>query len=96
MTVVPTAPATPATPLKVARVARGWRQADLARIAGLHRETVSRAETGEPPTLKTARALAHVFGVEVEQLFPADDEAQPGQAAPVPTPADGPGRHASG
>src|SRR5687768_8674959 len=36
------------TQCKMARAALGWRAADLAQAAGIHRVTVARYESGEP------------------------------------------------
>ena len=49
---------------------KGWTQADLAREAGVHLETVSGIETGNhEPRPSTLQKLAGALGVEVEELF---------------------------
>lgn len=54
----------PDSPIRAMRVARGWSLHDLAMRAGLHRNTVARAERREGRTSpSTLRALALVLGV---------------------------------
>lgn len=68
--------AEPRSPLTVFRVAAGLKQIDLARSAGVCRQTVSRLERGHHrPEGSTAAALAAVLGVEVEELFPVSGAA---------------------
>lgn len=65
----------PAHPLRVRRIALGLRQTDLAKLAGVSRETVSRIETGDPPRMTTAHALASVLDEPVDRLFPPISKA---------------------
>ena len=52
------------------RLALGLSQQGLADKTGLHRVTIARIETGAViPTLKTVITLAHVLGVEVQDLL---------------------------
>src|SRR5688572_5965797 len=61
---------------------RGWTQAQLAQRASLGPGTVSRIERGlERPLGRTASALAHALGVEVERLLGLE-----GQPALFPLP----------
>lgn len=60
----------PPHPLKVARITRGLRQRDLAELAGVSRDTIGRLESGESPTLTTARAIARIIDEPVDNLFP--------------------------
>jgi ribosome-binding protein aMBF1 (putative translation factor) len=54
----------PDSPIRAMRVARGWSLHDLAMRAGIHRNTVARAERREGRTSpSTLRALALVLGV---------------------------------
>jgi transcriptional regulator with XRE-family HTH domain len=56
--------------LRLWRRRRGWTQADLAREAGVHLETISGIEAGRhEPRPSTLQKLASAFGVEVEELF---------------------------
>jgi transcriptional regulator with XRE-family HTH domain len=56
--------------IKQWRRRKGWTQADLAREAGVHLETVSGIETGNhEPRPSTLQKLAGAFDVEVEELF---------------------------
>ena len=74
------------------RAACGLSQDDLAQLAGLSRETISRIERGDTPRWKTARTLAAALGVRPEQLFPLNDEDPAGKPGLVTTPARQ-GRH---
>lgn len=56
--------------LRVARAERGLSQEDLARMAGVTRQTISYIETGQySPSTKLALVLARVLGSSVEGLF---------------------------
>jgi transcriptional regulator with XRE-family HTH domain len=52
------------------RIRRGWRQADVARVAGVSDSTISRIERGhlDALTLKAVRAVAAALEVTVELL----------------------------
>jgi transcriptional regulator with XRE-family HTH domain len=51
------------------RAAAGLTQAELAERADLAFETISRIESGrEPPSLRTAMALADAFGVSLDEV----------------------------
>jgi putative transcriptional regulator len=56
--------------LRVARAERDISQEELARLAGVSRQTVSSIETGQwvPSTLLAFR-MAQVLGVRVDELF---------------------------
>ena len=89
----PPAAEQPVLPLKVLRVARGWRQVDLAAVAGVANTTVCRLERGrERPQRATARALAAALDCKVDDLF-FNDERPPSRAGAVTTSA-GQGRDA--
>jgi transcriptional regulator with XRE-family HTH domain len=48
-----------------------WNQSDLARAAGLGRDSISTYVNGKTfPTPKALKALADAFGIEKEQLLP--------------------------
>ena len=70
MTTVARAP----SPLRLLRLAQGLTQDQVAGRAHLSRETLSRLERGEAPTLRTAQALSSVLDAPVGALFPADWE----------------------
>lgn len=56
--------------LRVARAERGWSQDDLARRAGVTRQTVSSIETGQyVPSALLAFVLAERLGKPVDELF---------------------------
>jgi putative transcriptional regulator len=59
-----------ATRLRVARAERRLSQGDLARMAGVSRQTVSSIETGQycPSTILALR-ISNVLGVRIEELF---------------------------
>lgn len=51
------------------REARNWTQKELAREADLSRSAVQKIETGErKPNLATAKKLARVFGVNIDEF----------------------------
>ena len=54
--------------VRAARMGLGLSQVMLARIAGLHRSTISRIERGVPASLRygTMRSLLIVFGASVD------------------------------
>ena len=56
--------------LRVARAERDLSQSELARSAGVSRQTISSIETGQYcPSALLAFRLAHVFDVPVDELF---------------------------
>ncbi len=56
--------------LKVLRAERDWSQEDLARQAGVSRQTINAIETGKfSPSLALAFKLARLFGQTIEQIF---------------------------
>ena len=62
------------TKLKEYREAKGLKQADLAELVGVRRETIVNLEKGKyNPSLKLAMDLAKVFHTTVEELFFFDD-----------------------
>lgn len=62
------------TKLKEYREAKGLKQADLAGLVGVRRETIVNLEKGKyNPSLKLAMDIAKVFHTTVEELFFFDD-----------------------
>ena len=62
------------TKLKEYREAKGLKQADLAELVGVRRETIVNLEKGKyNPSLKLAMDIAKVFHTTVEELFLGDD-----------------------
>lgn len=62
------------TKLKEYREAKGLKQADLAALVGVRRETIVNLEKGKyNPSLKLAMDIAKVFHTTVEELFFFDD-----------------------
>ena len=58
------------TNLKPYREKYNLKQADLAELVGVRRETIVNLERGKyNPSLKLAMDIAKVFGVTVEELF---------------------------
>jgi putative transcriptional regulator len=56
--------------LRVARAERGLSQEELARLAGVTRQTISSIETGQyVPSALLAFVLARRLGMAVDQLF---------------------------
>ena len=63
------------TKLKEYREANKLKQADLAELVGVRRETIVNLEKGKyNPSLKLAMDIAKVFQTTVEELFSSDDE----------------------
>jgi putative transcriptional regulator len=61
--------------LKVARAERGLSQGELARIAGVTRQTISSIETGQYlPSALLAFVLADRLGKRVDELFTLSEE----------------------
>jgi DNA-binding XRE family transcriptional regulator len=65
----------PPSPLRAHRAGLGFSQAELAEVAGLSRETISRLEQGATPLLATAHAIATALGVPITAVFPIQDES---------------------
>lgn len=63
--------------LRVVRAERNLSQGELARSAGVSRQTISSVETGQycPSTLLSFR-LARVLGVRVDELFWLEGDAR--------------------
>lgn len=62
------------TKLKEYREAKGLKQADLAELVGVRRETIVNLEKRKyNPSLKLAMDIAKVFHTTVEELFFFDD-----------------------
>ena len=62
------------TKLKEYREAKGLKQADLAELVGVRRETIVNLEKGKyNPSLKLAMDIAKVFHTTVEEMFFFDD-----------------------
>ena len=56
--------------LRVLRAERSWSQADLARRAGVSRQTINAIENGKyDPSLPLAFKLASIFDRSIEELF---------------------------
>lgn len=63
------------TSLKFKRMERGLKQADLADLVNVRRETIGRLEQGQYcPSLRLAMDLAKALDTPVEDLFSFDDE----------------------
>ena len=63
------------TSLKFKRMERGLKQADLADLVNVRRETIRRLEQGQYcPSLRLAMDLAKALDTTVEDLFSFDDE----------------------
>jgi len=58
-------------------------------------QTLARALGSKLDALFPHSGTTRYRAAELRDLTGSNDEAQPGQAALAPTPADGPGRHAS-
>ena len=62
------------TKLKEYREANKLKQADLAELVGVRRETIVNLEKGKyNPSLKLAMDIAKVFQTTVEELFSYDE-----------------------
>ena len=58
------------TTIKMLRARDGLTQADLAKLTGVRRETISFVENGEyNPSLLLAVRIAKVFQMPVEEIF---------------------------
>jgi DNA-binding XRE family transcriptional regulator len=85
----------PPSPLRAYRAGHGFSQAQLAQVAGLSRETISRLEQGATPQLATAHAIATALGAPISLIFPIQDESPAYVPGSVNSPA-GHGRHGAG
>jgi transcriptional regulator with XRE-family HTH domain len=63
--------------LKEKRCSSGMTQEQLARKSGLTQATISRIESGIPPSLYTVLLLSRVLAVPVEELFALDEDDLP-------------------
>lgn len=73
-----------AHPLKIFRALHGLGQEELARRAGVDRDTVLKTETWHTvPSDRTLRRFAAVLGVDPSDLVLLDDERHPGQDGAV-------------
>ena len=58
------------TRIKEFRAREGYTQADLAKLVGVRRETISFVEKGEyNPSLLLAARIAHTFNEAIETVF---------------------------
>jgi len=58
------------TRIKEFRAREGYTQADLAKLVGVRRETISFVENGEyNPSLLLAARIARAFGEAIEEVF---------------------------
>ena len=56
--------------LRVLRAEREWSQAELAKLAGVSRQTINALEKGKyDPSLPLAFKLADLFGLHIEEIF---------------------------
>lgn len=63
------------TRMKEFRARMGYTQADLAKLVGVRRETISFVENGEyNPSLLLAVRIATAFGETVEEVFIFDED----------------------
>jgi putative transcriptional regulator len=63
------------TRIKELRARMGYTQADLAKLVGVRRETISFVENGEyNPSLLLAVRIATTFGEPVEEIFIFDED----------------------
>lgn len=61
--------------LKVQRAKLGINQADLGKLAGVSRQTISLIERGDyNPSITLVLKLAEIFGVAVEEIFSYEEE----------------------
>lgn len=60
--------------IKVERAKKNITQADLAKLAKVSRQTINAMELGKyVPSTVLALRLAHIFEVEISQLFTLED-----------------------
>jgi putative transcriptional regulator len=64
--------------IRLLRAERDWSQAELAARLGVSRQTVNAIETGRyDPSLPLAFAVAHLFGLAIEQIFEPPSPTEP-------------------
>jgi putative transcriptional regulator len=62
------------TRIKELRATRGMTQVELAKHAGVRRETIVFLEKGKyNPSLQLAHAIANTFGLAIEEVFIFED-----------------------
>jgi putative transcriptional regulator len=62
--------------IKELRAKKDLSQLELARLAGVRRETIVFLEKGKyNPSLRLAHDIAKVFGLPIEEVFLFEDEA---------------------
>ena len=66
----------PVSALEHARRARNWDQGQLSKRSGVHRSTISRAESGLIPSWSARAKLAAALQVTVDDLWPTNDNAR--------------------
>ena len=65
--------------LRILRAERNWTQADLAERLNVSRQTINAIETEKyDPSLPLAFALARLFGVSIESMFPQNEQTDEG------------------
>ena len=63
------------TRIKEFRARMGYTQADLAKLVGVRRETISFVEKGDyNPSLLLAARIAHTFNEPIETVFIYEEE----------------------
>ena len=62
--------------LRVLRAEQNWSQAQLAKQAGVSRQTINAIETGKyDPSLPLAFKLAKIFNSSIEEVFDPEELA---------------------
>lgn len=67
--------------IQAARVRAGFTVAEACRLAGIKDSTLYRIEAGRVPRITTAKKLAQVYGVELNQLLAHQPIRRRGSAA---------------
>lgn len=63
--------------LKVLRAERDWSQAELAKLAGVSRQSINAIEKGKyNPSLSLAFTLARIFNLGIEDIFENEHRAR--------------------
>lgn len=61
--------------IKELRAARGWTQEELAKAAGVSRQSINSIERNRyVPSLPLALTFARVFGCTTDEIFQLEDE----------------------
>lgn len=61
--------------IRVLRAERRWRQAELAELVGVSRNSINSVENGKfDPSLPLAFRIADAFGLTVEEVFLRESE----------------------